>query len=186
MDSFAPLPALEDLLLDTCAVPLSADEESSLDAMLSSSQSSWSSSQSSWSSSSKSDGATSSTVPSDAERHGSGNMTYFCVVAPPSRDWQAPDAHARVPHGFNALPSPTTTGFDALPRRTSTPYHPRLQGPPVSSPHISSTSHITTHPTLPRFLLPALSSGPTWLDRVAKSVADRSNVGVKVSRRNAK
>ncbi|KAL1719359.1 lipopeptide mating pheromone precursor Bap3(3) [Schizophyllum commune] len=62
MESFATLPALEDLLLDACAVPLSADEESSLDAMLSSSQSSC-------------------TVPSDAERHGSGNMTYFCVVS---------------------------------------------------------------------------------------------------------
>ena len=74
MDSFS---ALEDTLLqallDTCAVP-STEEDGALDAMLSTSQSSWSSS-------SKSDGATSSTVPSDAERHGSGNMTYFCVVA---------------------------------------------------------------------------------------------------------
>ncbi|KAI5828261.1 hypothetical protein K523DRAFT_244930 [Schizophyllum commune Tattone D] len=74
MDSFATLPALEDMLLqallDACAVPLSAEEDNALDAMLSSSPTSLSSSQSA------SDG-----VPSDAERHGSGNMTYFCVVA---------------------------------------------------------------------------------------------------------
>ena len=81
MDSFSPLLALEDLLLDACAVPLSADEDGALDAMLSSSQSSWSSSSKSDGATSKLDGATSSTVPSDAERHGSGNMTYFCVVA---------------------------------------------------------------------------------------------------------
>ncbi|KAI5887475.1 lipopeptide mating pheromone precursor Bap3(3) [Schizophyllum commune H4-8] len=63
MDSFATLPALEDTLLqallDACAVP----EDDALDAMLSSSRPS------------------SDAVVSDAERHGSGNMTYFCVVA---------------------------------------------------------------------------------------------------------
>ena len=81
MDSFS---ALEDTLLqallDTCAVP-STEEDCALDAMLSSSQSSLSSSSKSDGATSKLDGATSSTVPSDAERHGSGNMTYFCVVA---------------------------------------------------------------------------------------------------------
>ncbi|KAI4521653.1 hypothetical protein K525DRAFT_200738 [Schizophyllum commune Loenen D] len=74
MDSFATLPALEDTLLqallDACAVPLSAEEDNALDAMLSSSPTSLYSSQSA-----------SDSVPSDAERHGSGNMTYFCVVA---------------------------------------------------------------------------------------------------------
>ncbi|KAL1730148.1 hypothetical protein EV714DRAFT_272921 [Schizophyllum commune] len=118
MDSFS---ALEDTLLqallDACAVPLSADEESSLDAMLSSSQSSWSS-----------DGATSSTVPSDAERHGSGNMTLHPAVG------NNTTTHTRVPLGLNALPSPATTGFDTLPSSPTASERPTyLQGPHTSS-----------------------------------------------------
>lgn len=55
MDSFATLPAVEDdllqALLDACAAPIT---ESTAEA---------------------------DDVPTDAERYGSGNMTWYCVVA---------------------------------------------------------------------------------------------------------